>query len=505
MTNENRQLKYGALVSYIAIFINTIIALIYLPWMARKLGQSDYALYTLAFSFVNFFLVDFGLSAAVSRFAAKYRAEHDEEKANILIGTITKMYLAIDAVIAVAFIVVYFFLGSIYRGLTPQELATFRPLYLIMAGYSLISLPFMSLNGILTAYEKFIQLKLCDLFQKLLTVALIILSIRAGHGVTAAIMANVIGGLVCLILKVVIIKRDTPIRPDYRTRNAEIFRGVVTFSIWTAVVSICQRFIFNLAPTILGNVSNSAQIALFAPANALEGYFYMFAAAVNGLFLARISRYIADNQEERIYTLMVRVGRYQLAVMGLIFIGFVCVGNDFMRLWMGPEYEGAALCAALIFVPDLLLFTQQIANDTVIAKNEVKHYAYSSIGMAVICVALSFPLSRRFGAAGACFAIAAAYMFTFVYMNVVYYKRLHIDIFRFFRECYASFAVPYIVTFLAARLILPHITAGGWSGLAVKALIITVIYSLLVWFAALHSDEKKMIAGILSRKKSKSE
>ena len=501
MENENRQLKYGALVSYIAIFINTFIALIYLPWMARKLGQSDYALYTLAFSFVNFFLVDFGLSAAVSRFAAKYRAEHEEEKANILIGTITKMYLAIDFIIAIVFIVVFFFIDSIYKGLTPQEIAAFKPLYLLMAGYSLISLPFMSLNGILTAYEKFIQLKLCDLFQKLFTVFLIILAIRTGHGVFEAIAANVIGGLISLAVKLMIVRRDTPVRAEFRTRDPEIFHGVITFSVWTAVVSICQRFIFNLAPTILGMVSNSTEIAIFAPANALEGYFYMFAAAVNGLFLARISRYIADNREDKIYTLMVNVGRYQLAVMGLIFIGFVCVGSDFMHCWMGAEYEGAAACAVLIFVPDLLLFTQQIANDTVIAKNEVRQYAFSSIGMAVICVLLSFPLSSRFGAFGASLAIAVSYMFTFVYMNVVYKKRLGLNIWQFFRECYGSFVIPYLITFAGAKLLLPFIRRGGWIGLGLKALVITVIYCLLVWLFALNRNEKQMIRRTVFRKK----
>ena len=49
MNEERRQLKYGAIISYLAIFINTATALVYLPWMARKLGKSDYGLYTLAF------------------------------------------------------------------------------------------------------------------------------------------------------------------------------------------------------------------------------------------------------------------------------------------------------------------------------------------------------------------------------------------------------------------------------------------------------------------------
>ena len=499
MNNENKQLKYGAVISYIAIFINTLTALFYIPWMARKLGQSHYALYNLAFSFVNFFLVDFGLGMAVARFAAKYRAENEEAKANTLVGTITKLYLAIDAVILVVMVVVYFLIDVIYKGLTPEEITVFKPLYLIMAGYSILSFPFMSLNGILTAYEKFVALKLCDLGQKLFAVVLIIIGLSSGKDVTFLIIANVLGGALAILAKLYIVKTETPIVPDFETRDPDIMKGVLTFSIWTAVVSICQRFIFSLAPTILGMVSNSKEIALFSPANFLEGYFYMFAAAVNGLFLARISRYIAKNEEDKLFDLMVNVGRYQMVVMGLIFIGFLCVGKDFMRIWMGAEYEGAAFCAILMFVPDLLLFTQQIANDTVIAKNEVKHYAYSNIGMAVICVILSFILARPLGALGSCIAIAVSYFFTFVYMNVVYYKKLNLDIFTFFKKCYVSFILPYLITIVLSRLIISRLPAGGWLLLGVKALIISAIYIISVWLLALKPEEKKTLLKVFRK------
>ncbi|MCR5229289.1 MAG: oligosaccharide flippase family protein [Solobacterium sp.] len=499
MSNESRQLKYGALISYLAILVNTVMSLIYLPWMARTIGKSNYALYQLAYSFVQIFLADFGLSSAAARFLAKYRAENREEQSNILIAVLTKLYIGIDLIIALIMFVIYSRIDVIYRGLTVSEIAAFRPLFLIMAGYSILSFPFMSLNGILTAYEKFIQLKLCDFGQKVLTVLLVVYALLSGRGVVAVMAANAASGLFFILLKLYIIRKQTPVRPDIRTHDDTVLSSVLQFSIWTAVVALAQRFIFSLAPTILGIVSNSSEIALFAPANALEGYFYMFAAAVNGLFLARISRYIADNREDRIYTLMVNVGRYQLAVMGLIFIGFLCIGRDFMIQWMGADYEGAAVCAALIFIPDLLLFTQQIANETVIAKNEVRHNAFSNIGMAVVCVVLSFPLSTRFGAMGACLAIAVSYMFTFIYMNVIYYKKLHINVFRFFKECYTSFLLPYGLSYVLCRLITGRIMITGWKGIAVKILAVVIVYGILVSCLALKKSEREWISRKLRR------
>ena len=226
----------------------------------------------------------------------------------------------------------------------------------------------------------------------------------------------------------------------------------------------------------------------------------MFAAAVNGLFLARISRYIADRREDRIYSLMVTVGRYQLAFMGMIFIGFFCIGKEFMTVWMGPEYESSALCAFLVFIPDLLLFTEEIADETLIAKNLVKQRAFANIGMTLLCTGLSFPLSSFFGAAGACMAIAISYLFTFICMNIVYSRELHLDIPKFFRECYGSFLIPYLLIILISSLILPHVPFGGWKGLILKGLIVAMIYLILIWNLALKKEEKQMVRKIFFRR-----
>lgn len=62
------QIRMGAVISYLAIAVNCVTALFYLPWMTKIIGQTNYGLYTLATSFIGLFLVDFGLGSAVSRF-----------------------------------------------------------------------------------------------------------------------------------------------------------------------------------------------------------------------------------------------------------------------------------------------------------------------------------------------------------------------------------------------------------------------------------------------------
>ena len=173
LKGSSGQIKLGAVISYIALAVSILTGLLYTPWMKNRIGIENYGLYTLATSLISIFMLDFGLGSAVSRFVSKYRAEGDIESANNIMGVIYKLYIAIDIVIVFVLIVLFFFLENIYTSLTSAEIEQFKTLYLIVSAFNIVAFPFSPLNGVLNAFEKFIQLKFCDLFSKLFTVIIL--------------------------------------------------------------------------------------------------------------------------------------------------------------------------------------------------------------------------------------------------------------------------------------------------------------------------------------------
>ena len=495
---EKRQYFGGAMISYIAIIFNVVLGILYTPWMVGKIGQSSYALYTIANSVISIFMIDFGLSAAVSRFVAKYRAENEDSKSNKLLGSVTIIYILIDILIFIILMVIYLNIATIYKGLSFDELKVLKRLFVIVAIYSLLAFPFTPLGGIITAYEKFIHLKLCDFIYKILTVVFVIIALLHDYGVEAVVLASVFSGICAIILKLFIIYKKTPVRYCFTWVDKKLLKSIFTFSVWMTVSSIAQRCVFNIAPSVLAYTSSSKEVALFAPANTLEGYFYMIAAAVNGMFLAKISKLIADSKEHEIVNLMINVGKYQTILMGFILVGFICVGEDFMRLWMGVEYVGSWPCAILLFIPDILLFSQQIANTTAIAQNKVKKISLAYVAMAFVCIALSLVLSKWIGALGSCVAIMLGYIALFIISNVVYYKELNIDVFLFYKKVYMPFVFPCIGSvFLGYWLCNYVITIDGWSGLFVKGIMISAIYILAIISFMFNSNERSKIIRLL--------
>ena len=134
--------------------------------------------------------------------------------------------------------------------------------------------------------------------------------------------------------------------------------------------TIANRFIFNITPSILGAVSGSSHIAVFGVASTLEGYAYIISGAINGMFLPKVSKILANKKDgEDVLPLMTKVGRIQYSIIGLIFVGFAILGREFIDLWMGKDFALAYYCALLIMLPGVFRVPQLIASVTIIAMN----------------------------------------------------------------------------------------------------------------------------------------
>lgn len=500
MTSKNdssiRQIKAGAIISYIAIGVSLLSGLLYTPWMVKQIGVSDYGLYTLATSLISIFIIDFGISEAVSRFISKYNAEGDQKKVNDFLGLIYKLYIIIDILILLVLVIIYFFIPVIYMELTPGEIEKFKIIYLITSTFSLISLPFITLNGILTSYERFKTLKLCDLIHKVMILALMIIALTLGYKLYALVLVNVFAGLSIIAIKLLYINKTLPIKVNFKFWDRSLLIEVFGFSLWATISTIANRFIFNVTPSILGAVSGSSQIGIFGIASTLEGYAYILSGAVNGMFLPKVSKILADKKDgKHVLPLMNKVGRIQYIIIGLIFIGFTILGKEFIYLWMGEDFSLAYYCALLMMLPGVFRVPQQIASVTIIAMNKVKIQAYVYVIVAALNILLSSILSRYFGALGASVSICIVYIIRLIIMNIVYYKVLHINVFSFFKECYIKLAPPMLIT-LAIGAIINQFTNYSLLTFLIKGTFIVVLYIILLWNMSLNHYEKSFFKNV---------
>lgn len=491
--SDNKQLKLGALLSYLSIFINIAAGLLYTPWMVEQIGQSQYGLYTLANSLITLFLVDFGLSSATARYISKYRAEDNQQKIDDFLGAVYKLYLGITAVIFVALVVLFFFIDAIYVELTSAELQQFKVVYIIVASFSVFNFPFVTFNGILTSYEKFAHLKFADILYRVSYIVSTVIALAMGRGLYALVALHAAVGLLVILYKFVVIKHSVPIKVNYRHKDKAMYKEIFSFSIWVTLSSLAQRLIFNITPSILGMVANSAAIAVFGIVATIESYVYTIITAINGMFMPRISRLIIEDKE-KLKSLMINVGKYLYALNGLILSGFAVVGAYFIELWLGGEYMEAYWGVMLVLLPGMFYNSLQIANTTMVVTKKVNIRAYVNIITGVVNLILSVPMSKAYGVTGACASIFIAYTVRAVTLNIIYHRILPFDMPRFVKNCYIRMSVPVVVTIAAGCAMNCLIADGGWMMFFGKAGVTAVVYCLLVFVLGFDAaDKQKML------------
>jgi len=491
----------GALISYFTIAFNIVAGLIYTPWMISKIGNSNYGLYTLTTSLITMLMVDFGMSAAVSRFVSKYRAEGDQQAIDRFLGVVYKLYIAIAAGVFLILLVLYFFLNGIYDNLTAEELATFKSLYVVVGLYSVISFPFINLNGILTAHERFVELKLADLFHKVFIIVAMVICLLIGQGVFALVLVNAASGLLTIAVKLYFIKRKTKVKVQFGYRDRNMLKEIFTFSAWTTISSLAQRLIFNITPSIIAAVSitGTLGVAVFGVATTIEGYVYTFATAINGMFMPRIAKIVHDGKkQEQLVPLLHRIGRLQCMLIGVLVVGFAAFGESFVAdIWKKPDLVQSYGCAVLLIVPSFFYLPLQIAKTTLIVENKVKLQAKVYLLMCLLNVGLSAVLSRYYGAIGAAIAIFAAYMIRNVLMIVIYHRVLRLNMLHFFKEVYLKLTPQLLIT-LAIGLLCSRFNpiSNVYLRFVSNGCILVGAYFIMMWFCGFNAYEKGMFKAL---------
>ena len=496
------QIKMGSIISYASIAINIILGLVYTPWILHKVGSSDYGLYTLASSLIALFLMDFGMSDAVTRFISIYRAQKDQEGIDAFAGLAVKFFGLVCVIVAIVLKIIFENIEIIYSSLTSDELITFKKMFIIASVFGVGCFPVNICNGILNAYEKYIWLKGSDIINRVVTVIITIIVLWMDGGILSVIVVNGICNLASFILKIILCKKNIPVHVSLSKKGNLFLKNIFSFSAWTTVGSISQQMTSNLIPSILAMAANTRMITLYGFANVIEGYVFTITQAINGFFMPKVSRSIVgDDDAQNILSLMIKVGRINQAVITLILIGLTILGREFIYLWVGKDYGTLYICILLLTYPYYISASQQIANTSISVLNKVKYCSLIKVITAVFNLICVLFLCQIFGVVGVCAVASSIFLLRIILYNIVYVKILHIEIKTFFKECQLKMLPATLVILESSWFLIkliPFSTEGiiGWIFLGIKGGIICIVYVVVMWLIGWNSFEKQLLKSL---------
>ncbi len=500
------QLKAGTFLSYVLIGLNTLIGLLYTPFLLRMLGQSEYGLYSLAASVIAYLTVlDLGFGNAIVRYTAKFRAEGRKEEQYEMFGMFFLLYLGISLIAFICAMVLAFNTDAIFSAkMTGDEVQKMRIILILMAFNLAFTFPMSIWGSIITAYENFVFQKLVNIVRTILNPLVMVALLLMGYKVIALVVVTTLFNVATLVVNCIYCYRKLDVKLRFRRFKWSFLKEVSLYSFWVFLNAITEQIYWSAGQLILGIYQGAVAVAVYAVAIQLKNLYYMFSTAISSVFLPKVTAMVTRGaSDEEISNLFIKTGRIQYVVMAYIMTGFILLGRPFIHLWAGPEYDNSYLITLLFFITTLVPLIQNMGINILMAQNRLKFRSLLILFVSAGSLVIAIPLSIYWGPMGCAFATAIAIILAYgLVMNVYYKIKIHIDIKRFWKEIGRMSVVPGFIIGIGLY-IMQFLCIDNFKTFILAITILTVVYIPLFYRFSLNMYERSLVVSFIKKIKCK--
>ena len=453
---KDRQLKIGVILNYVIIALNGLVGIVYTPFMLRMLGQSEYGLYSLAASVIAYLsILDLGFGNAVIRYTAKYRAEGKVEEQHVLFGMFTMIYSVLGLLVVIGGIYLTSQIDTMFAAkMTTTELARMKPIMMLMTFNLAITFPLSIYGAIITAYERFVFLRVVQIVRIILNMLVMICLLTMGYKALALVVVQTIFNVSTLLLNFCYAKKKIHVKLTFKKFDYTLLREIVIYSFWIFLNVIMDRIYWSTGQFVLGITYGTVAVAVFAVAIQLENIYMTFSTAISGVFLPKITAMVSTGKSnQELSNLFISTGRIQYLILSFILTGFIVFGQSFINVWAGDGYEEAYIITLLFMMSLIIPLIQNIGISILQARNQMKFRSLLYVIIAAISLAFQFPMAEHYGPIGCAITIAGAlFLGHGIIMNVYYHSIQKIDIIEFWKEIARMSIVPICMTVVSCYI-----------------------------------------------------
>jgi O-antigen/teichoic acid export membrane protein len=275
--------------------------------------------------------------------------------------------------------------------------------------------------------------------------------------------------------------------------NPPLIKQIFSYSIWIFVFALVGQFQWKAGQIVLGALTNTTLVAIYAVGILLGTYYGAFSTAISGVFLPRATKMTVNQAtSEELTEMMLRIGRISLLVLLLVLGGFFLYGQQFVSLWVGDTYKEAWLIALIIMIAYTTPLVQAFGNLILEAKSLFSFKAITYISCIGLGTLFGAFLVGYYGILGMIIGTTSGWMISLVIMNVYYHKVIRLNIPYFFKNLFSK-TLPAFVLIIIIGYFIEKIPGIGWLNLGIKIAFFAITYTAIMYLIGMHQTEKKLI------------
>lgn len=501
--DETKQVKLGAIFSYLLIVLNTIFGLFVSPYTLSQLGEGEYGVYKTIASFSATLLVlDLGIGTTVMRYTAKYRAEKQYEK----IGNFAAMGLVesliISVVLCIAALGVFFSLDGLYgNSFTNSELSLAKTLFLITTLTMIGTIIDNVLSGVIMGANQFIfvnGLKIVFLLFRIIFTYVFLYIIPSA---VILVLLSLFFTLLNIVANYLYIVRKLKIRLKLTTWDNSVFKESLGYTMLMFLQTLAGQANGNIDNIVIGAVIGTVAVSVYSFGIQLFHMFETLATSFSNLMLPTISQKLVEGaSNEELQEIVTRVGRLQFTLMIGALGGFVVVGREFIYLWLGEGFEDVYLLSIIMMAPVMLTLIQNVCLSILRAKNMMGFRTVQLVLAGVFNAIFTVVGTKLYGYYAAAIGTGLSILlFSVVMMNIYYHHRIGFKVFKFYWDVSKGILPCALITSIAVYFIGLSLKCS-WILLVVKICLFLLLYVFLLMVFGFNKSERNMLFGNMINK-----
>lgn len=499
-------MRMGALLSYTNLALNIFISIFFVPFLIQSLGPGEYGVYKTIQSFSGMLMViNFGVGAYNIRTIIRCNESGlKEEKENALF-----MANVVSGILSVAVVLIGFAMCSqikhIYSAsLTPDEIKLAEKLCVFLVFNIAITIISDSYMGMILAYEKFVVARGAKTVSLILRIVTLVILLKMGAGAVAIVATDLVLAILVFLVFFVCSRFVLKERAKFHYFDKAAFKVCMTFAGATVLQALINQVNMHVDGIILGIMTSAEIVTLYSIALTIYASFSSLVDVFGSLYAPKANKLVAKGATpEQLTDMVIAPGRLQFLVAGVITIGFVLFGKNFICIWVGEDFLPAYVITLILIIPVIipLIENASIAILDALLRRMVRSMILG--GMAIANIIISVILVRRMGYIGAAIGTASSVVLgDIIVMNIYLYKVVHLNIGRMFREIFRGL-LPCLLLAGVISVPLAVFLPDSIPFFLLKIVGYLIVAGALVYFFGLNRDEKekakKLIAKIIHK------
>ncbi len=487
------QRKLGIFLSYLNIGLHAIVGFLYVPILLHYIGKSEYGLYQLIGSLIAYFsIMDFGLTAAVTRFYTKYKALEDKEGMENILAISLYGYGAAALLSLTIGAICYFNLETIFHAsMSDAELQEASKMFLLLLFNIAVSLMTMVFRSVITAHEKFLFLKGLETIQLIFQPILVVLILQKYPSAIAVAVGQTILNVSLIIARIYYCFARLHITIRFHYWNRELFHDFRKLAISVFLVSVIDQVFWKTNQIILGIVRGTSAVAVYSIASLIYMNYMALSTAISGVYLPHITEMVAQKKPVgELSLLFIQIGRWQYYILALVATGFIIFGKQFIQMWAGKGFEDSYWITIIIILPFTIDLIQNIGLSILQAMNLYDFRAKIYFCAGILNLVLAIPLAYWYGGIGCAFATGISmFVGNGLIMNFFYSRFIGLNISEFWRQI-TRITLSVLICLGVGYLLNSLFPSSGKIFFVGKIAVYTVLYILVIYLTAMNNEER---------------